>query len=140
MFNCAPKTPLLPVKKKKANYLTWFYIISYNFLNYPVFIDIKQTLHYKFSNRVTIIRKTFIFMDCCLIFVSYFFCWAKFCSGCLKQGFFLFGRQKKWSLVALKGHLKYSNDYMGVCLDGISIGHLRRVVILQSRSFEQVWL
>ena len=30
-----------------------------------------------------------------------FLCCIKFFSGCFRQGFFSFGRQKKWSLVAL---------------------------------------
>ena len=29
-----------------------------------------------------------------------FLCWVRFCSGCFRQVFFSFGRQKKWSLVA----------------------------------------
>ena len=44
--------PLLPVKKTNK-YLIWFYIILYNFINCPVFKNIKQTLHY---NRVNITR------------------------------------------------------------------------------------
>ena len=31
MFDCAPKMPLLPVKKKETNYLTWFYIVFIKF-------------------------------------------------------------------------------------------------------------
>ena len=38
MSDRVPKTPLLPVKKKKQ-------IILYDFTYCPVFIDIKQTLH-----------------------------------------------------------------------------------------------
>ena len=41
------KNSLLPVKVKETNYRIWFYIICYNFINFPVFIDIKQTLHYE---------------------------------------------------------------------------------------------
>ena len=43
MFDCVPKTPLLPVKKKETNL---FYMILHNFINCQGFIDIKQTLHY----------------------------------------------------------------------------------------------
>ena len=32
----------------------------------------------------------------------------------------------------------YSNDFMGICLGGLSIGRLRRVVVLWRWSFEQV--
>ena len=28
-------------------YFTYFYIILYDFINCPTFVDIKQTLHYK---------------------------------------------------------------------------------------------
>ena len=44
MFDCVPKTSLLPVKKNEANYL-----ISHNFIN--VFIDIKLTLCYKVATE-----------------------------------------------------------------------------------------
>ena len=46
MFNCVPKTTLLRAKKKE----TLCYMILHNFINFincPVFIDIKQTLHYE---------------------------------------------------------------------------------------------
>ena len=52
MFDCVPKRPLLPVKKKETNYLirfTLFYIILYNFVNCPVLIDVKQTLRFKIA-------------------------------------------------------------------------------------------
>ena len=43
------------------------------------------------------------------------------------------------------GHIRqavvlYSKDYTRICLSGLSIGHLRGVVVLQGWSFEQVWL
>ena len=41
MFNCVPRMSLLPVKKKETNYLIWFYIIAYSFINGPVFIDVR---------------------------------------------------------------------------------------------------
>ena len=47
MFDCVPKMPCCLYRKKEENYLKSFYIILYNFLNCPVLIDIKQTLHYK---------------------------------------------------------------------------------------------
>ena len=46
MFDCVPKTPLMPVKKKETNPIG-FYIILYNFISCPVFRDIKKTLYYK---------------------------------------------------------------------------------------------
>ena len=54
MFDCVSKIPLLPVKKRKQILLynfTLFYKISYNFIACPVFIDIKQTLHYKVATE-----------------------------------------------------------------------------------------
>ena len=42
MFDLIPKMLLFPVKKKDSK----CYIILHNFINCPVFIDIKQTLHY----------------------------------------------------------------------------------------------
>ena len=49
MFYCVQETPLLPGKKKETNLYDFisFYIILYNFINCPVFIDIKQALHYE---------------------------------------------------------------------------------------------
>ena len=44
MFNCAPKMPLLPVKKK-------WHDILYNSINCPFFIVIKQTLLYKVAKE-----------------------------------------------------------------------------------------
>ena len=54
-------------------------------------------------------------------------------SGCFRQAF------KK----VVAGHIRqvvvlHSNDYMGICLDGLSIGRLRQVVVLPSWSFEQI--
>ena len=34
--------------------------------------------------------------------------WIKFCSGCFRRGFFSFGGQKKWSLVALDRWSSYT--------------------------------
>ena len=39
---------VLPVKKKEIN-LTLFYIVLYDFINCPAFVDIKQTLCYKLA-------------------------------------------------------------------------------------------
>ena len=58
------------------------------------------------------------------------FCWVKFCSGCFRQVFFIWETKK-----VVAGHvrqvvIKDSNDCMGICLGGLSIGHLRQVVVL----------
>ena len=37
-----------------------------------------------------------------------FLCWIKFCSGWFRKGFFTFGRQRKWLLVALERWSFYS--------------------------------
>ena len=96
MFVCIPKMSLLPVKKKET-YLIWYYIILYTFINCPVLIDIKQTLHYKVEYwcRVLESERCLFFMHCCLLH------WVKFCNGCFRQFFFSFGRQKKWLLVVI---------------------------------------
>ena len=71
----------------------------------------------------------------CFLFLR----WVMFCSGCFRQVLFSFGRQKK----VVAGRVRqvvvlYSNDCMGICLGGLSIGRLRRVVVLQRWSFEEV--
>ena len=42
---------VLPLKKKEINlyYFTYFYMILYDFINYPAFVDIKQTLGYELA-------------------------------------------------------------------------------------------
>ena len=42
---------MLPVKKKEINlnYFTYFYLISYDFINSPAFVNIKQTLCYQLA-------------------------------------------------------------------------------------------
>ena len=42
---------VLPVKKKEinVNYFTYFYMILYDFINCPAFVDIKQFLCYKLA-------------------------------------------------------------------------------------------
>ena len=43
MFDCVPKTPPWPLKKKEILYdFTYFY----NFINWPVFYRHRQPLHY----------------------------------------------------------------------------------------------
>ena len=56
--------------------------------------------------------------------------WVKFCSGCFRQVFYSLVRQKK----VIAGHVRqvvvlYSHDFIGISLDGLSIGRLRRVII-----------
>ena len=71
----------------------------------------------------------------CFLFLR----WVMFCSGCFRQVLFSFGRQKK----VVAGRVRqvvvlYSNDCMGICWGGLSIGRLRRVVVLWRWLFEQV--
>ena len=54
-----------------------------------------------------------------------------FCIGCFRQVVFSFGSHKK----VVAGHVRqmvvlYSDNCMGICLDGLSIGFLRQVVVL----------
>ena len=44
---------VLPLKKKEINlyYFTYFYMVLFDFINYPAFVDIKQTLHYKLATE-----------------------------------------------------------------------------------------
>ena len=52
----------------------------------------------------------------------------KFFSGCFRQVFYHFGDKK-----VVTGHVKqlvvlYSNDCMGICLGGLSVGGLGRLI------------
>ena len=76
-------------------YFTYFYIILYDFINYPAFV--------KFFRGY--FRQAF----------------KKVVAGCIRQ------------VVVL-----HSNNCMGICMGGLSIGCLRQVVILQRWLFEQV--
>ena len=66
--------PLLPVKKKEVilHDFTSFYIIFCNFINWLVFIDIKQTLYYKVAlTLLYLFIKYFYFLY--IMFVSHIF-------------------------------------------------------------------
>ena len=96
MFDLIPKMLLFPVKKKDSKW----YIILHNFINCPVFIDIKQTLHYaKCSTRVNIIIETFIFCALLPYVCLPYLRWIKLCSGCFRQVFFYLEDKKSglWS-------------------------------------------
>ena len=146
MFDCVSKTPLFPVKKK-TNYLIRFYIILYNFINCPVFIDFGL----ESSNTVNIIRDI------------YFLCVDAFCLfpisqlgkvfQCLFQTVFFYlvdkkqlleGCQTKSSvrrvvvLSKICNNCNNSNNCMGICLGGLSIGRLRPVSVLKRWLFELV--
>ena len=99
---------LLPVKKKET-YLIWYYIILYTFINCPVFIDIKQTLHYKveYWSRVLESERCLFFMHCRHMFFSHFFTGWSFAMVVL-DSFFSFGRQKKWLLVVIDRWSSYT--------------------------------
>ena len=61
----------------------------------------------------------------CLYMLPFCFLhWLKSCSGSFIQAFFIW-ETNKWSLVELD-----SNDCIGICLGGLSIGLLRRLVVL----------
>ena len=116
MFGCVSKTPPLPVKKKLSYEFTKFYKIFYNFINCPVFIDIKQIYKQIKSER------------------DFFLCIVALClfPTTLFERFFSFGRQKKWLLVVLGRWSSYAVTIIWefACVDP--------VVVLQKWSFEQV--
>ena len=57
-----------------------------------------------------------------------FLFWVTFCSDCFRKVFFLnLGDKKKLLLLALV--VLYSNNCMEICLGGLTIGRLRRVVV-----------
>ena len=69
-------------------------------------------------------------MSCCLLCVFHFFTGQSFVVLFLGS-FFSFGETKK----VVGGHVKqvvilYSSDCIGICLDRLSVGRLRLVVIL----------
>ena len=85
--------------------------------------------------------KSYIILKILLCFCFLFFRWVMFCSGCFRQVFFFIWETKK----VVAGRVRqlvvlYSNNCMGICFGGLSIGRLRQVVVLQRWSFEQVWL
>ena len=43
MFDCV----VCKEKRNKLHYFPYFYIIIYEFVNYPALVDIEQTLHFK---------------------------------------------------------------------------------------------
>ena len=90
MFDCVPKTPLLPIKEKEATYM----ILLLPFVPFP------------------------------------FLCWVKFWSGCFRQVFFIWETKKVVAGRVRQVVILYSDDCMGICLGGLSTGHLRQVVVL----------
>ena len=121
---------VLHVKKKELYYFTYFYLILYDFINCLAFVVIKQNFTLKSSNRVNIIRETFILYA----LLDKVYQWL------FQTGFFFsFGRQKKVVTGCIRQKVVlYSNNCTGICLGGLSIGRLIQVVILQRWLFEQV--
>ena len=118
-------------KKKQINlyYFTYFYMIIYDFINCPAFVDIKQTALW-ISNRVNIIRETFVFYALLLVFFFAFLHWIKVCSCCFRQVFFfhLGGKKKyRWSSCAV------SIGWEFAWADSA-------LVVLQRWLFKKVWL
>ena len=120
----------------KLYYFTYFYIILYNF-DCPAFVDIKQTA-LQCRNIVNIIRETFIFYAFFLMFFSYFFAGLCFAMIILDGLFFIWETKKVVAGCVRQVVILYSNDCSRICLGRLSIGCLRRVVVLQWWSFEQV--
>ena len=61
-------------------------------------------------------------------------------SNCFRHAFFHLGNKKVVAGRVRQMVVLHSNDCTGICLSGLSIGRLRRVVVLQRWSFEQIWL
>ena len=122
---------LLPVKKKET-YLIWYYIILYTFINCPVFIDIKQTLHYKveYWSRVLESERCLFFMHCRHMFFSHFFTGWSFAMVVLDSFFFIWETKKVVAGCDRQVVILYNNNCMGICLGRLSIGCLRCVVVL----------
>ena len=64
-------------------------------------------------------------MHCCLIFLFHFFWRAKFCSGCFRQVFFILETKKVVTGCVRLVVVLCSNDFVGICLGRLSVGHLR---------------
>ena len=113
MFGCVSKTPPLPVKKKLSYEFTKFYKIFYNFINCPVFIDIKQIYKQIKSERDFFLCIVALCLFPTTLFERFFFIWEtkKVVAGRVRQ------------VVVL-----CSNNYMGICLRGLS-SRLTEVVV-----------
>ena len=59
-------------------------------------------------------------------------------SGCFRQAFFVWETKKVVAGLVRQVVVLHSNDCMGICFGGLSMGHLRQVVALQRWLFEQV--
>ena len=63
----------------------------------------------------------------CLLYISLL---DKVFSGCVRQAFFSFGRQKKVVTGCIRQVVVlHSKDFTGICLDRLSIGRLTEVVV-----------
>ena len=75
-------------KRNKLYYFTYFYIILYDFINCPAFVDIKHNLALRSRNRVNINRER---RSLCLflMFVSHSFAGTIFLVVVLDRLFFI---------------------------------------------------
>ena len=129
---------MLPAKKKET-ILILCYILLCNFIFYKLssFCRHQTNLALKSSNGVNISRER-CFLLCIVPYVCFpFLCWIKFFSGCFRL-FFIWETKKMVTGCIRQLIVLYSNDCMGIRWGGLSIGHLRRVIILYRRSSEQV--
>ena len=72
------------------------------------------------------------------MFVSHFFAGKSFVVVVLDRLFFVWETKKVVAGRVRQGAVLYSSDFIGIWLGGLSIGRVRRVVVLQRWSFEQV--
>ena len=71
------------------------------------------------------------FMDCLLPYVCFTFLrWVKFCGGCFRQVFFIWETKKAVADPVRRLVVLYSNDRIGTCMGGLSVGRLRRVAVV----------
>ena len=72
------------------------------------------------------------------MFASHFFAGQSFLVVVLDRLFFIWETKKVVAGRVKQVVVLYSNDCTGICWGGLSIGRLRRVVVLQRWSSEQV--
>ena len=114
-----------------------FYIILYNYINYPDFIYIKQTLHYK-QQQSKYNQRDLQFLYIVALCLFLIFSLSQVLQWLLQTVVFHLGNKKVAASRVAQVVVLYSNNCMGICLGGLSIGHRTQVVILKRWLFEQV--
>ena len=119
---------------KYVRYLILFFILLHNFIWFYKFSSFHRhqtNFALQSSNRANIIREMFI-LYVLLPYVCFpSLCWVNFLVVVSDRFFFFIWKTKK----VVAGRVRrvvalYSNDYMGICLGRLTIGPLRRMVVL----------